>query len=246
MISTQVSGKQILDRAWEFKSSADVTFVIKDTLAVYIHFPGAVPDDRLIGYCHFSITISDSNPGANVKGKSFAYLIKFDSGFNAFDHILTLNINYSSGLFAKKTGNPRDYKVYMDPYPVSKIHQWFQTADSNITVNPDSRIMSVVYYHKKLQNVAGEQLRKKLIASNGYPFDYGIFLNDSSMSIHIPKHNNKADNIKNVQSYRLFSIDGRCAGIAPPIEKKKFGNSDGCFIVQVNKKEFRRIQNVRF
>jgi hypothetical protein len=245
-MSAQVFGKQVIDRAWEFKSSADVTFVINDTLAVYIHFTGAVPDDRLIGYCHLSITVNDSNPGAKINGKSFAYLIKFDSGFNSFDHVLTLNVNYASGLFANRSDNPRNYKVYMDPYPVSKIHQWFAAADSNVTVDTSSRIISIVYRHKKLPNVAQGALQKKTIASNGYPFDYGLFLTDSSASIHVPIHNNKINNRDYLQSYRIYTLDGRCADIAFSAEEKKLWNRDGCFIIQTNKREFGRMQNVRF
>jgi hypothetical protein len=246
IISVQVTGKPILDRAWDFKSSADVTFVINDTLSVNIHFPGAVPDDRLIGYCHLSISINDSNPGANIKGKSFAYLIKFDSGFNAFDHVLTLNINYASGLLAKKVVSPYNYKMYMDPYPVSKLHQWFPASDSNVTVNTTSHTISVVYRHKKLLNAPNGELQKTLIASNGYPFDYGLFFTDSSASIHIPKHNNKTNNIDISQKYRIYTLDGRCADFVPSAKEKVLSGRDGCFIIQMNQREFRRMQNVRF
>jgi len=239
LIPIQVFAKTILDRTWDFKSSADVTFTIKDTLFIHIHFPNNIPDDRLIGYCRFRITVNDSNPGATVNGKSFVYMFQFDSGFNSFDHILTLGLNYNSGLLANRTRNPHNYKVYMDPYPVSKIHQWFPTADSNLTIDTTASILSVSYSQKRLQKSFADGLHKELIASKGYPFDYGLFSVDSSAVIHFHVQHNNENRLRHSQIIRLFTINGKNAGVFSSANENNVKLNNGCFIFQLNQRGFR-------
>jgi hypothetical protein len=213
--SGQAFGKTILDREWNFQSSPDVVFTIKDTLSISVHFPDGIPDDRLIGYCHFQITVSDSNPGAQISGKSFVCLVQMNSGFNNFDHVLTIDMNYGTGFLAGNKSH--NYGMYIDPFPVSKIHQLFAVAGSNFTVDTSAGLLRVVYHHKKpviaVPSPVKNAVLSKLIATTGYPFDYALFLTDSSAVAHYPiqKKYLSGSDMNLPQPVRLYTINGRLA-----------------------------------
>jgi hypothetical protein len=240
-VSVQVPGKVLLDRTWDFQSSADVVFAIKDTLSISVHFPDGIPDDRLIGYCHFQITVSDSNPGAKISGTSFVCLVQLNSGFNNFDHVLTIEMNYAAGLLV---GNKsRNYGMYMDPYPVSKIHQLFAVAASNFTVDTSAGLLRAVYFHKKpVMAVPSVQkkavLSNKLIATTGYPFDYVLFRADSDAVAFYPiqRKYTSGSNVNLPRPVRLYTINGRVAAPLYAGNRPASRLNDGMYIFQSSKK----------
>jgi hypothetical protein len=180
----------ILERQWLFASAADVSFVIPDTLSISVQFPNAIPDDRLIGYTRFRVTISDSNAGELRPGSVFLYRLQFDAGFLYFDHMLTFEMKYASGLLPC-TADPRRYVLMLDPFPTSRLHQWFGV--NSFTVDPVNRVLRFTYRHAKYASGAGTpappRLAKACIASSGYPYEYALFLNDSAAAVVNPSPN---------------------------------------------------------
>ena len=228
----RISGKTVLDREWSFNSASTVSFTIVDSLNAHIHFPGEIPDDRLIGYCRFHITISDSNPGSRISGKSFMYYIQFDCGFNNFDHKLTLELDYTKGLFSNNRTDQYDYSAYIDPYPVSKIHQWIAVSPSNYTVDTTVKLLRIVYDHKI----------SKRIATTGYPFDYGLFSTDSTLSVNYPDKREKINSYKSVHFFFLekyiYRLNGQRTGFNE--YRDTFPVGSGCYLIKTNRSDFRK------
>jgi len=176
-------GDTIVDREWNFASAADVRFVMQDTLAIGVHFPDKIPDDRLIGYTRFRIVVSDSNAGMPIAGSAFLYRIQFDAGFLYFDHTLTFEMNYRAGLLHEITANPRRFALYLDPFPASHLHDWFPVR--TFSVDTAAGVVRFTYNHPRYSSAPAKRsgLARSLIASYGYPFEYGLFLMDSASAI---------------------------------------------------------------
>jgi hypothetical protein len=180
-------GDTIVDREWNFASAADVRFVMQDTLAISVHFPDKIPDDRLIGYTRFRIVVSDSNAGMSIAGGAFLYRIQFDAGFLYFDHALIFEMNYRSGLLRDTIANPARFALYLDPFPASHLHDWFPVQ--TFSVDTAAGVVRFTYNHPRYSAAPAKKagLARAMIASSGYPFEYGLFLMDSTSAIMPPR-----------------------------------------------------------
>jgi hypothetical protein len=209
-----------IERQWNFKSAQDVEFVMQDTLKIIVHFPGKIPDDRLIGYTRFRIVIADSNAGGSISGASFLYRILFDAGFLHFDHVLTFEMNYASKLFAGRTAKPQKYQLYLDPFPVSRMHQWF--AAPTFGCDTVKGVFRFTYVHhgdttfqEALKMYRPSAGLKSCPASSGYPYEYGLFYADSGSSVRFDRRHLRMgeqtwwDGQQSGQ-VQMFSLNGRC------------------------------------
>lgn len=165
----------ILQKKWDFETDKgtihDYEFVIKDTLSVAIHFQGEIPPDFLPGHCNFSISISDTAV-MSKDGYITTFQIDFDAGFLYYDHTLILKINYKSGIIPSSMTKPENFTVFRDPFPVTKMHQWFNLGQKNDSMILDTVNSLIGFFYNHPKYIASPQTR---IASTGYPFIYGLF-----------------------------------------------------------------------
>lgn len=167
-----------ITREWSLGGASEETFEMFDTCLIAVVFPGVVPPTYLLGYDSFSVTVSDSMYPLSQNAKSVLHFA-FDAGFLYFDHVLTVTIPFSSPLIADSLRHPKQYRLYKDPFPYTGFHQWYE--DDSIKIDTLQSAIKFVYHHPKyvpLQKV--RILPKTKIASSGYPFSFGIFLQSSS------------------------------------------------------------------
>jgi len=246
----------ILEREWYFEtiedSTRDFLFSIDDTLSIAIHFPDKIPDHIIsANYCRFAIVIPDTAVLSKT-GYTTAFRIDFDAGFLYFNHTLIFKFNYTSGMLPSVMTDPSRFMMFRDPFPVTKIHQWFTIASDNDSFYIDSAnsLVGIYYNHK-----ADTSSLTSRVVSSGYPYLYGVFYS-GDVGIKQPQLNGYTDSglfklkidrhqktIRLVSGssvaqhplrIRLLTINGRTKAVAQDGNMVSYENcSTGIYIINV-------------
>lgn len=255
----------ILEREWKFETDqgtiGDFTFTIGDTLSVAIHFPDLIPLDFLPGYCRLAIEIPDTIVLSKT-GYTTAFRIDFDAGFLYFNHTLTFKLNYKSGILPSVMTDPTRFMMFCDPFPVTKIHQWFNIDSENDSFFIDSANSVVGFYYNHQGDTSTLASR---VVSTGYPYLYGVFykgdveikqlLLDGNKGPVLFKlkidHHQKTIRLVSESTVaqrslhiRLQSINGRTKAVSKDGNMVSYGNcSAGIYIISVFTDRMENIYN---
>ncbi len=198
-IITLSFSSSILEREWFFETiedvSRDFTFSIEDTLSIAIHFSEKIPDHIINKrYCRIKVAIPDTAVLAKT-GYTAAFRIDFDAGFLYFNHTLTFKLNYNSGILPSVMSDPSQFMMFRDPFPVTKIHQWFNINSKidSFFIDSANAMVGFNYNHPKYNPDTSTAIRsrtvnptKSRIVSTGYPFLYGLFYEGDVAIKHLP------------------------------------------------------------